>query len=189
VAMDPLSGHGIHEALRSATVAVAAANTYLDGGGWGPIERFVNERADDVWARATATAAQFYRAQADCTPTSFWTRTAAAYESLAANAVIREVGAARIESRPVLNGSRIEMRRVVVTPERPRGVWQFDSLELSRLVDLFDAEPEVDISRAAQWLSQAPAVVARATHWLASQGLTNTRMHSAGRSPSLDRGG
>src|SRR5262249_5376779 len=34
VAMDPLSGNGVHEAVRSARVGVAAVNSYLRGAQW-----------------------------------------------------------------------------------------------------------------------------------------------------------
>jgi flavin-dependent dehydrogenase len=129
VAMDPLSGHGIFEALRSAQAAIAAVNSYLNGMDWGPIARFVNERAGEVWRRALATAAGFYRREADHASTAFWTATADAYAACAVLAGPKHTGGGRIETRPVLNGSRIELRDIWVSADWPRGIWQVNGRE------------------------------------------------------------
>jgi flavin-dependent dehydrogenase len=124
VAMDPLSGHGIFEALRSAQAAIAATNSYLTGMDWGTIARFVNERASEVWRRSLVTAAQFYRREAVHAADPFWTATADGYSACAALAGPKHSGPGRIETRPVLNGSRIELRDIWVSAKYPRGIWQ-----------------------------------------------------------------
>jgi flavin-dependent dehydrogenase len=129
VAMDPLSGHGIFEALRSAPAAVAAVNSYLTGSAWETIARYVNERAAEVWRRALASAAEFYRAEAEHAATEFWTQTANAYAARAALAGQRHPGPAGIETRPVLNGSRIELHDVWLSADWPRGIWQVNGHE------------------------------------------------------------
>ena len=123
VALDPLSGHGLFEALRSAQVAVAAVHSFLTGLDWNPIARFVNEHASTVWQRSLATAAESYGRQAAQCDTPFWHTTATTYATLAAIAGPRDAGPRRIERRPVLNDSRIELRDVWVSPDFPRGVW------------------------------------------------------------------
>ncbi len=130
VAMDPLSGNGIHEALRSARVAVAAITSYLRGEPWSVVARFVDERSRELWRRAVSTAANFYRLQADWGGSEFWTSTAADYERAVERATIRPDAKAQFEMRPVLNGDRIELRRVWVSPEWPRGVWKVDGRSL-----------------------------------------------------------
>ncbi len=136
LALDPLAGHGIHEALRSARVGVAAIHSYLDGTDWAPIAKFARERGRELWRRAVATAGEFYRAQARSVPGAvFWTAVADDYERLAseANAQI-ETGAGRFERRPVLNGDRIELRSVWVSARWPRGVWRAAVTRASREV-------------------------------------------------------
>ena len=125
VAMDPLSGNGIHEAVRSARVAVAAINSYLQGEPWPVVARFVDERSRELWRRSSAAAAGFYRQQADWSGSDFWTSAATTYERAAEQVMIRVEGHARFEMRPVLNGERIELRRVWVSPDWPRGVWRY----------------------------------------------------------------
>jgi flavin-dependent dehydrogenase len=132
VAMDPLSGNGIHEAVRSARVAVAAVNSYLNGEPWSVVARFVDERSRELWRRSVSTAAEFYRAQADWSGTEFWDCAATAYQLAASEATDRSEGEGRFEMRPVLNAERIELRRVWVCNDFPRGVWQIDGHPIIR---------------------------------------------------------
>jgi len=123
VSMDPLSGNGVYEALGSAQVGVAAINTYLTGGAWSEIARFVNERAAELWRRSVAAAGSFYRLQSERAACPFWLAAASTYERLALGAKSDETGPGRFEMRPVLNHQRIEVRRVWVNEEWPRGIW------------------------------------------------------------------
>ncbi|MDE2296111.1 MAG: hypothetical protein KGL36_11740 [Gammaproteobacteria bacterium] len=136
LALDPLAGHGVHEALQSARVGVAAIHSYLDGTDWTPIARFVRERSDEVWRRAVATAGTFYREQARSLPGApFWAAAADHYERLSVDANARiDAGAGRFERRPVLNGERIELRPVWVSARWPRGVWRAAVTRASREV-------------------------------------------------------
>jgi flavin-dependent dehydrogenase len=132
VAMDPLSGNGIHEAVRSARVAVAAINSYLHGVPWSVVARFVDERSRELWRRSVTTAADFYRLQADWSGSEFWACAAATYGRAAQKATDRVDGDGRFEFRPVLNEERIELRRVWVSNDFPRGVWKVDGHSILR---------------------------------------------------------
>lgn len=151
VAMDPLSGNGVHEAVRSATVAVAAVNSFLQGVGWEIVARFVDERAWELWRRSVAAAGRFYRVQAEHGGGPFWTGTASEYERLAREATVRHEGSARFEERPVLDGERIDLRRVWVSAEWPRGVWKVGGQSLDEIPP--DRIPAI-LSRAAGGLSR-----------------------------------
>jgi flavin-dependent dehydrogenase len=83
IAMDPLSGHGIHEALASACIAAAAIHAYLQNGDWNAVAQAMNDRICEAWEKMMRTAAYFYRLQAAHAATPFWTHAASAYESLA----------------------------------------------------------------------------------------------------------
>jgi flavin-dependent dehydrogenase len=179
VSMEPLSGHGLYEALSWAGAASAAAHTYLDGHSWEPVERFLTERARERWRTGIARAGGFYQQQAAATPTTFWRRCAAAYAELQESRVPIERPQGNWQLRPVLNGSVIEMRRVAVTRERPRGVWQVEQVELARLEEFLLAEPAADVAQAARHLARPPAAVANAVGWLRAHGL----LKSGGRAP------
>jgi flavin-dependent dehydrogenase len=133
VAMDPLSGNGIHEAVRSARVAVAAINSHLGGEPWPVVARFIDERSQELWRRSVRTAASFYRLQADWCGADFWAAAATTYERAAEQAALRVEGAGRFEMRPVLNGARIELQRVWVSPDWPRGVWKVNGATLQEV--------------------------------------------------------
>ena len=80
--------------------------------------------------------------------------------------------------RPVLNGSVIEMRRVAVTQERPRGVWQIDGVELAGLKEFMLAQPAAGVAQAARHLAHPPAAVASAAGWLRAHGLLERGGHA-----------
>ena len=169
LALDPLSGQGMYEALRSAHVTTAAAHTFLMTGEWEPIERFLGERMKELWHRRNATAALHYRRQAEITPSAFWRQAASQYESILAQPSATPEGA-RIEWRPVLNGTLIQLRRVVVTPQTPRGVWQVEAVDLAELVDFLRAAHTTDVERIALRFSCSPKAVAHAMQWLRAHG-------------------
>jgi hypothetical protein len=139
------------------------------------VSQFLNEAAQESWDSSTELAAGFYRRQSACTPTAFWMQTADAYESMRTRRSPlnddRPPAPSRIESRPVLNGSLIEVRPVVVTGHRPRGVWQLDAVDLAGLLELFRSEPAPSVERAAQQLAREPAAITNALRWLAVHGL------------------
>jgi hypothetical protein len=178
VSMEPLSGHGLYEALSSAGAASAAAHTHLEGHSWEPVERFLAERARERWRIGIARAAGFYQQQAAATPTPFWRHCAGAYAELLESRAPAERPQGGWQLRPVLNGSVIEMRRVAVTQERPRGVWQIDQVELARLEEFLLAEPAADVAEAARHLARAPAAVANAVGWLRAHGLLQRGDHA-----------
>ena len=171
VALDPLSGQGIYEALRSAAVAVAAAHSYCSAGEWDPPARFMRERTCELWRRRTQSAALFYEQQARQTPSDFWLRSVGAYAACELAGEPAVTGEARIERRPVLDGPLIALRRVVVTAQSPRGLWRVDGVDLAELVDFLRAAHTTDVKRIAQRFSSSPAAAAHAVQWLRVHGL------------------
>lgn len=172
LALDPLSGQGIYEALRGAHITTAAAHTFLATGQWEPIEQFLAERMGELWQRRNATAALHYLRQAQSTPTAFWSQCAAHYQVIHAPRD-SDPRVPRIERRPVLNGTRIEVRRVIVTPQCPRGVWRVEEVDLPELMDVMEAHEFKcgDMGRAAKHLGRPPSAVTHALQWLRAHGL------------------
>lgn len=168
VALDPLSGQGMYEALRSVAAVTGAVRGFL-AGEWDPSARFLHERAREAWQRGSAMAAHHYRQQAEKTPSAFWTLAAARYRSI--HSPPSAPAGACIDWRPVLNDSVIELRRVVVTPQAPRGVWKVDAVDLPQLIDFLDSTHTMDVESAARHLSCPPTAVERALQWLSSHGL------------------
>jgi menaquinone-9 beta-reductase len=167
LALDPLSGQGVYEALRGATAVAAALGTVLEGGDPALAARFVTERYREAWSKAVATAARFYAENGALG--GFWADTAAAYAALVPAV---DAGPARVERRPVLEGGRIRERAVLVTALAPRGAWHVEGVPLVALLDLVrDTAPAAPaLLDAARRLDRPPAAVATALAWLKASG-------------------
>lgn len=173
LALDPLSGQGVYEALRGARLAATAIQSVLEGGDAGVAQRFVAARRSEAWQRGVGVAAGFYRENGS--RGAFWSETAAAYAALLAapaadGACFALAPAMRVERRPVLDGSRIIERDVLVTAEHPRGVWQVAGVPLVALKAYLDAAERATPAGAATALGRPPAAVLSAMHWLQRAG-------------------
>ena len=64
LALDPLSGQGVYEALRGARLVATAVQSVMRGGDAPPAHRFVAERQEESWISGVRAAAGFYRENA-----------------------------------------------------------------------------------------------------------------------------
>lgn len=168
--LDPLAGHGLYEALAATPAVVAAINTWLTGGRWAPVREFMSARTQESWARKMAAAHSFYADAAASQPTDFWQGAARGYGAIAAKARIAADSALRIEVRPVLNGDRIEERRVLVGAAWPRGIWYHGDIELADLLESGDRS-SWDAACTAEKLGRSPEAVQNAIQWLKVKGV------------------
>ncbi|WP_138380505.1 flavin-dependent monooxygenase QhpG [Luteithermobacter gelatinilyticus] len=170
VAMDPLSGHGIFEALGGGLAAVPVVNTWLRK----PENRalaqaYYESRMEQSFVRLLGSQQEFYRQEQRWSKGHFWKkrhdlplRAASHPPPLSAPA--------QIETKPVVCNGIVEAAQVVVTPDHPRGVWQVAGVELVTLLDLYQQGCQ-DISTLAQQLDQAPEHIGTALNWLAYRNL------------------
>lgn len=145
MAVDPLSGNGIFQALSSALAAPAVINTLLRYPGDGALaQAFHGERVRHTFMRFARTGRDFYRLEQERCETLFWqARQGWPDDQLAHAETSPEFLGLR--ERPVLEGDRIRSRPVAVTSDQPLGVWHVDGVELASLLrDL----PEAPDSRA-----------------------------------------
>lgn len=170
VALDPLAGHGLYEALAGTPAVVAAVNTWLTGGRWAPVKEFMTARTQESWARKMAFAHTFYADAAAAQPDAFWLDASRGYGDAAAKAVSVADSTLRVEVRPVLNGNRIEQRRVLVGAQWPRGIWYHGDIELA---DLFESgrRSSWDTVRTAENLGRSSEAVQNAIQWLKVKGV------------------
>jgi 2-polyprenyl-6-methoxyphenol hydroxylase-like FAD-dependent oxidoreductase len=166
LALDPLSGQGVYEALRGARLVATAVQSVMRGGDAAAAQRFVAERQEVSWTSGVRIAAGFYRENA--ARGAFWSETATAYERLLPRAAS---DAPRIERRPVLCGDRILEREVIVTPRHPRGVWQVADVPLVSLKGYLESAEHATVTGAAAAVDRPAAAVASAIHWLQQTGM------------------
>jgi 2-polyprenyl-6-methoxyphenol hydroxylase-like FAD-dependent oxidoreductase len=172
LAVDPLSGHGVYEALAAIPAQAAAVRTTIEGDAPGLARAFLTARRQEVWRRTVVAAGGFYAELAETG--AFWRETAAAYQQLEAGSSDVQAQKARIEKRPVLEFGYIREREVVITPDQPRGVWQVDGVPILLLRQYLQSGVGSDACAAAARLNCPVQSIRRATGWLQAAGLLGT---------------
>jgi hypothetical protein len=167
-ALDPLSGQGVYEAVRGARLVATALQSIRGGSDAALAHRFVSERHEEAWRRGVERAAGFYRENAARAP--FWSQTAAAYAALLPDPAVVSPG---VERRPVLDEGRIVERDVVVTADRPRGVWHVAGVPLVSLKRYLETAAQVTVESAAAALDRPQSAVASAINWLQQTGMVS----------------
>jgi flavin-dependent dehydrogenase len=151
LAVDPLSGNGVFQALATALVAPAVVNTLLRAPERAALaRRFAGERARDLFARFARVSRDFHALGAAHHGGAYW-RARAAWPDAAGD----PGPALAIARRPVVRDGWIEEREVVVTPERPLGTWQLAGVELAPLVRALATAEPADSARALAALPHA----------------------------------
>jgi flavin-dependent dehydrogenase len=172
-AIDPLSGQGIFEAVATALAAPAVVNTLLRR----PADRalakeFYARRVEDTFFRLARTGRDFYRAESRWGDRPFWHQRQRWPDDEPARPTGRS---ASIQARPVSVDAFIVTRRVIVTPDHPRGVWQLDGVELVPLLEHAAARRSArgaELAAEHAERSGSPiAAIGRALSWLRQRGL------------------
>jgi len=130
LAVDPLSGNGVFQALSTALVAPAVVNTLLRRPERAALALdFYDARARDVFRRFARITRDFYAQGAAHHGSAFW-QARAAWPGAERAADV----ATGIALRAVVCDGWIEEREVVITPERPLGTWRIAGVELAPIV-------------------------------------------------------
>ncbi len=162
LALDPLSGHGVFEAIAGAFAAAATVNTMLGR----PQDRalatrFYNERALSTFQARVRSGQSYYRQEERWPEAPFW--------SARRNWPPEEPAApsrAAILRQPVIDCGWIREAEVIVTPDEPRGVWLRDGVPVVALWRLLAAGKIDGPEAAAKALGVPVAAAASALAWL-----------------------
>ncbi len=123
---DPLSGSGIFLSLSAAFIAPVVINTILNK----PVnkalaEKFYFDRLHHLFYRFCRVGRDFYKMESRWQEHPFWQeRRVWPDQVLAHQEKDRIIGAAQ---RPVVNGSFIETKEVVITEDQPLGIWKINN--------------------------------------------------------------
>ncbi len=174
MAVDPLSGNGIFQALSSALQAPAVVNTLLKRPEHRALaQAFHSQRVSALFHRFARIGRDFYAQETRWPERPFWQARAAwpDAEALHVDVTPDKVAIAR---RPVLLNGFVTEAEVVVTPDQPLGVWHVEGLEMAPLLAALRADnglaPEQVLrDRLGARAAQAPALLdwMRAQGWLA----------------------
>jgi flavin-dependent dehydrogenase len=172
-AVDPLSGHGLFEAVATALAAAPVVNTILRR----PSDRslaedFYRRRIQDTFLRLARAGRDAYRAEGRWSNAPFWRERSAWPDDEPAR---RPLGPVSVETVPVSEDGYVTLRRAVVAPDHPRGVWRVDDVELVPLLEFAlaqrsDGERNTAAAYAARFGLPLTSVD-RALSWLRHRGL------------------
>jgi flavin-dependent dehydrogenase len=171
LALDPLSGHGVFEALASATAAVPVVTTLLRRPDDAALARaFYEERIEQAFLRFARTARDFYRLEERWQEAAFWQARCHWPDDLPAHPSPSS-GAPQIQTKPVIEDGFVVAREVIVTADQPRGVFMVDGVPLVALLRAVQAGEIGSIEAASRCFDRSPGQVETALAWLRYRGL------------------
>ena len=171
LALDPLSGHGVFEAIASATAAVPVVSTLLRRPADATLAAaFYEERIEQAFLRFARTARDFYRLEERWPDAPFWQARRRWPDDLPAHPS-PGASAPQICTKPVIEDSYVAAREVVVTADQPRGVFMVDGVPLVALLRAVQADGTTPIEVIARRFGKTPVEVETAFAWLRYRGL------------------
>lgn len=176
LALDPLAGHGMFEALGGAMTLAPCIRTELQRPQDSSLAQdFYRRRMQDEFWHFARNGRDFYALETRWSDRPFWL-SRQQWPDAEPTHPAPQPGIGRIETRPVSVDGFIEQRELLVCPDMPRGAWQVDGIPLVPLLLHLGSsgipEPEKlrDISTAAGWPIQSTESAIR---WLAQRELLN----------------
>ena len=134
MAVDPLSGNGIFQALSSALLAPTVINTLLSAPERADLaRRFYQDRLNHLFQRFARTGRDFYRMEQRWSERAFWSQRRSWPDEQPLHQP-PDPHAIRVEKRPVVCHGLIEEQAVVLTADQPLGIWHLDGIALAPLV-------------------------------------------------------
>lgn len=171
MAVDPLSGNGIFQALSSALQAPAVIATLLhDPARAGVAVRFHQQRIDLLFNRFARIGRDFYEKETQWPEHPFWHARRKWPDALPLQRGTTPA-VARVARCPVVHDGRIVEEDVVVTPDHPLGVWHVDGILMAPLLRAVQGAPEraaEDVLHETCCVDVAHAV--RIAAWMRDQG-------------------
>lgn len=134
MAVDPLSGNGIFQALSSALQAPAVVATLRHDPARAQLaQQFHTQRIEHLFYRFARIGRDFYAQETRWPQSPFWAPRRGWPDAAPLHAVVTpdRVDVAR---RPVVCEGRILEEEVVVTPDQPLGVWHVDDIAVAPLL-------------------------------------------------------
>ncbi len=178
LAVDPLSGHGMFQALSTALAAPAVINTLLQRPGDAALaERFYRDRVTDMFYRFARIGRDFYRLESRWPDRAFWRDRAAWPDDYASHAAAK-AGQVTLARKPVIEDGFVAERDVVVTPDHPLGVWRVAGIELAPILRDLQREHKNGNALATRIALSTGAdadAVRMVINWLAFRGVIATR--------------
>jgi len=151
MAIDPLSGQGIFNALSSAHGLAPVLNSLLEGARLAPLERFHQRRQDAQYWRFARAGRDFYRQAAHqasftAAPAPYWAPRCHWPDHQPLH-LPEPWARVRVRRAPAIVGTRLLERELVTTPDQPLGIQAVAGIPLAPIVTAMQHE-DLDAARA-----------------------------------------
>ena len=146
MAIDPLSGQGIFNALSSAHGLAPVLNSLLEGERLAPLERFHQRRQDAQYWRFARAGRDFYRQAMAANPTPYWGPRCHWPDHQPLH-LPEPWDRVRVRRAPAIVGTRLLERELVTTPDQPLGIQAVAGVPLAPVVVAMQ-RGELDAARA-----------------------------------------
>lgn len=171
MAVDPLSGNGIFQALSSALQAPAVINTLLKHPERAQLAKdFYQERVNHLFMRFARIGRDFYRTETQWPDAAFWAERSQWPDNQPAHAAPGS-SPARVETKPVVVNGEIRAEDVVVTADQPLGIWHIEGVSLAKLKAAYETDSALDDRQLSQQFGVPENSVNTALGWLNHQRL------------------
>lgn len=147
MAVDPLSGNGIFQALSSALQAPAVVATLRHDPARALLaQQFHRQRIEHLFYRFARIGRDFYAQETRWPQAPFWAARRGWPDAEPLHATVTP-DCVRIARRPVVREGRIIEEDVVVTPDQPLGVWHVDGLAVGPMLAALRAEGDLALDQ------------------------------------------
>ena len=171
MAVDPLSGNGIFQAMSSALQAPAVINTLLRSPENTEIaKQFHQSRVTALFYRFARIGRDFYRMEEQWQDRPFW-QTRHHWPDDQPMHVATTFDQFEVKAMPVVQGGEIAAAEVVVTPDQPLGIWHLGGIELAPVLRAVkDRQPGESVQAAVSQLNLEPIQERAVLSWLRGLG-------------------
>lgn len=163
MAIDPLSGQGIFNALSSAHGLAPVLTSLLEGAPAAPLERFHQRRQDALYWRFARAGRDFYRQAMAAEPCDYWALRCH-WPDLLPLHLPEPWDRVRVRRGLAIAGTWMAERELVMTPDQPLGIQAVAGVSLAPLVDAMRAG---DVDGARALLEAAGPAAAALSRWWA----------------------
>ncbi len=171
MAVDPLSGNGIFQALSSALQAPAVINTLLKYPDRKALaEQFYQQRVSGLFYRFARIGRDFYAMEQQWTDHPFWQQRNQWPDAEPMHQTV-SFDQLEVKAMPVVNDGVIDEQEVVVTPDQPLGIWHMAGIPLANVVRAVrEKASDQSLEASLQSLSLDAKQTMMLLRWLHSMG-------------------
>lgn len=172
MAVDPLSGNGIFQALSSALQASAVINTLIQYPERQALaEQFYQDRVSGLFYRFARIGRDFYGMEQQWLNNPFWQARNQWPDSEPMHQSVH-FDQIEVKNMPVVADGFIEDKEVVVTPDQPLGIWHMGGIALADVVKaVWQREDAQSLMDCLQPLALTPLQLQGIVNWLKGMGL------------------